>query len=122
MGDKSLQFITSIPWDVRGGSGCYVGTSTLAESLRRFGIDVELIRPNVITPFFTTTRLLFNESLRWRQFNGAATIGVDADRTGKQYTEGLDPDEVIRLGDKVLPDDQDPVLQRAFRWLSNAKS
>jgi glycosyltransferase involved in cell wall biosynthesis len=79
MGDKPLQFITSIPWDVRGGSGCYVGTSTLAESLRRFGIDVRLIKPNITTPFFITTRLLFNESLRWRHFDGAATIGVDAD-------------------------------------------
>jgi glycosyltransferase involved in cell wall biosynthesis len=79
MGDKPLQFITSIPWDVRGGSGCYVGTSTLVESLGRFGIDIELIRPSVTTPFFTTTRLLFNESLRWRRLDGAATIGVDAD-------------------------------------------
>ena len=56
-----------------------------------------------------------------RLSDGAAmwlTIGVDADRTGKQYMEGFDPDDVIRLGDKVLPDDQDPVLQGALRWLS----
>ncbi len=79
MGDNRLQFITAIPWDVRGGSGCYVGTSTLAESLRTRGIDVQLIKPGVTTPFFTTTRLLFNETLRWRHFDGAATIGVDAD-------------------------------------------
>jgi hypothetical protein len=46
------------------------------------------------------------------------TIGVDADRTGKQYMEGFDPDEVVRLGDKILPDDQDPILQAASRWLS----
>jgi C-terminal processing protease CtpA/Prc len=55
--------------------------------------------------------------------DGAAmwlTIGVDADRTGKQYMEGLDPDEVIRPGDRILPDDQDPVLQGAVRWLSRA--
>jgi carboxyl-terminal processing protease len=45
------------------------------------------------------------------------TIGVDADRTGRQYLEGFDPDEVIRLGDKILADDQDPVLQGALRWL-----
>lgn len=50
------------------------------------------------------------------------TIGVDADRTGKQYLAGLDPDEVIRLGEKILPDDQDPVLQGALRWLSRATS
>jgi carboxyl-terminal processing protease len=48
----------------------------------------------------------------------ALTVGVDADRTGKQYLEGFDPDEVIRSGDKILPDDQDPVLQSALRWLS----
>jgi glycosyltransferase involved in cell wall biosynthesis len=79
MGDHRLQFITAIPWDVRGGSGCYVGTSTLAESLRTRGIDVQLIKPTVKTPFFTTTRVLFNERLRWRHFDGAATVGVDAD-------------------------------------------
>lgn len=47
------------------------------------------------------------------------TVGVDADRTGKQYMEGFDPDEVIHLGDKILPDAQDPVLQGALRWLSS---
>jgi hypothetical protein len=48
------------------------------------------------------------------------TIGVDADRTGTQYMEGFDPDELIKLGDEVLPDDQDPVLQGALRSLSRA--
>ena len=48
------------------------------------------------------------------------TIGVDADRTGKQYMEGFDPDEGIRPSDKILPDDQDPVLQGACRWVSSA--
>ena len=79
MGDDRLQLITAIPWDVRRGSGCYVGTSTLVESLRRRGIDVQLIQPSITTPFFTTTRLLFNESLRWRRFDASATIGVDVD-------------------------------------------
>jgi len=53
--------------------------------------------------------------------DGAAmwlTIGVDADRTGKQYIDGFAPDEAIRGGDKALPDAQDPVLQAALRWLS----
>jgi carboxyl-terminal processing protease len=45
------------------------------------------------------------------------TIGVDADRSGKQYIEGFDPDEAIRGRDEVAPDDQDPVLQAALRWL-----
>jgi hypothetical protein len=46
------------------------------------------------------------------------TIGVQADRSGKQYLEGLAPDEVIPLGDKIVPDPQDPVLQEALKWLS----
>ena len=48
------------------------------------------------------------------------TIGVAADRKGRQYLEGLDPDEEIHLGNQVLPDDQDPVLQGALRWLNHA--
>ena len=76
---KDLQFITAIPWDVRKGSGCYVGTRTLAAALSRLGIGVEVIRPGITTPVYAATRLLFNESLRWRRFNSAATVGIDAD-------------------------------------------
>jgi hypothetical protein len=50
------------------------------------------------------------------------TIGVDADRTGKQYIDGFDPDEAIHGADKVVPDNQDPVLQGALRWLMSAPS
>src|SRR5579872_979988 len=74
-----LQFITAIPWDVRNGSGCYVGTRTLARALRGFGIRVDVIRPSIITPAYWATRILFNQGLRWRRFDGAATIGIDAD-------------------------------------------
>ena len=74
-----LQFITAVPWDVRRGSGCYVGTSTLVEALRQLGIDVVLVTPGIITPVYTATRLLFNETLRWRRFSGDATVGIDAD-------------------------------------------
>ncbi|HEY7339000.1 MAG TPA: glycosyltransferase family 4 protein [Bryobacteraceae bacterium] len=76
---ERLQFITAIPWTVRKGSGCYVGTRTLVEALRRLGIQIEVIAPKIATPVYTATRLLFNESLRWRRFEGAATIGIDAD-------------------------------------------
>jgi len=31
------------------------------------------------TPVYTATRILFNEALRWRNFEGEATIGIDAD-------------------------------------------
>ena len=53
--------------------------------------------------------------------DGAAmrlTIGVQADRTGKQYPDGLAPDEAISMGDEALPPSQDPVVQAALEWLS----
>lgn len=74
-----LQFITAVPWDVRRGSGCYVGTRTLVEALRQLGIDVRLVAPRIVTPIYTATRVLFNETLRWRHFTGDATVGIDAD-------------------------------------------
>lgn len=74
-----LQFITAIPLDVRRGSGCYVGTSTLVTALRQLGIDVAMVTPNLVTPTYTATRVLFNETLRWRRFEGDATVGIDAD-------------------------------------------
>lgn len=74
-----LQFITAIPWNVRKGSGCYVGTRTLAEALGRLGACVHVIAPKISILSCTATRVLFNESLRWRRFTGAVTIGIDAD-------------------------------------------
>jgi glycosyltransferase involved in cell wall biosynthesis len=74
-----LQFITAIPPDVRQGSGCYVGTRTLVDGLRGLGTSVEMVRPLIHLPIFTATRLLFNEALRWRDFDADATIGIDAD-------------------------------------------
>lgn len=38
------------------------------------------------------------------------TVGVQADRTGKQYLEGLDPDEVVTEGGAA-------VVQAALQWL-----
>src|SRR5205807_2614332 len=74
-----LQFITAIPSDVRRGSGCYVGTQTLVEGLRRLGNQVDVARPRIQLPVFTATRVLFNEALRWRHFDTDVTIGIDAD-------------------------------------------
>jgi hypothetical protein len=48
----------------------------------------------------------------------ALTVGVDADRNGKKYLNGLDPDEEIVAGNRILPDARDPVLQAALRWLA----
>lgn len=74
-----LQFITAIPQDVQRGSGCYVGTRTLVDALRQLGTNVTMVTPRVRTPVYTLTRVLFNETLRWRKFDGLATIGIDAD-------------------------------------------
>lgn len=76
---NTLSFITSIPFDVRRGSGCYVGTLTLAKALRQLGVNVEFVTPRIRMPVYTATRLLFNETLRRREFRGEATVGIDFD-------------------------------------------
>jgi glycosyltransferase involved in cell wall biosynthesis len=74
-----IGFITGIAQNVQQGSGCYVGTRNLIQGIRRLGSDVELITPQVHLPFWTATRVLFNETLRWRDLRADATIGIDAD-------------------------------------------
>jgi glycosyltransferase involved in cell wall biosynthesis len=49
------------------------------EGLQRLGMSVTIVAPRTITPVYTATRILFNETLRWRSFSGDATIGIDAD-------------------------------------------
>lgn len=49
------------------------------QALQQFGIDVRMITPQIRTPVYTATRVLFNETLRWKRFDGDATIGIDAD-------------------------------------------
>lgn len=48
------------------------------------------------------------------------TVGVQADRNGKQYTDGLAPDETLPRASAALPPAQDPVVQAALEWLSSA--
>ncbi len=74
-----LQFITAVPLNVQRGSGCYVGTHTLVEALRQLGISVSLTTPRIVTPVYAVTRILFNEMLRGRHFDGDATVGIDTD-------------------------------------------
>src|SRR5689334_20119345 len=74
-----LHFITAIPQNFRQGSGCYVGLRTLAEGLRRLRIEVAMIVPSIPIPVYAAGRVLFNEGLRWRRFDGNAIIGIDAD-------------------------------------------
>ncbi len=56
-----------------------MGTRTLVEAVRQLGIEVGLVAPRFVTPIYTATRVLFNETLRWRHFSGDATVGIDAD-------------------------------------------
>ena len=74
-----VHLITAIGQSVERGSGCYVATRTLARGMAAAGIDVDTVVPSFPTPIFLATRLLFNESLRVRRFDGDATIGIDAD-------------------------------------------
>lgn len=74
-----LHFITAIPQNVERGSGCYVGTWTLASALRALGVDIDILAPRVSMPAYLVERVLFNETMRWRRFDGDATIGIDAD-------------------------------------------
>ena len=48
-----LNFITAIPLNVRGGSGCYVGVRTLVEALRALGVEVSMVTPTLFTPSYT---------------------------------------------------------------------
>jgi glycosyltransferase involved in cell wall biosynthesis len=74
-----LNFITAIPLNVRGGSGCYIGVRTLVGAIRQLGVEVVMVTPTLFTPAYTVTRILFNETLRWHHFAGDAAIGADAD-------------------------------------------
>jgi len=47
------------------------------------------------------------------------TVGVDADRTGTQYTNGLDADETVKGPDQPVSTDRDPVVMHAVKWLSS---
>lgn len=76
---KRIGIITAVPWNVRGGSGCYVGTSTLIEAIQQLGISVGLVTPAASLPTYTATRVWFNESLRRRRFDYDVTIGIDVD-------------------------------------------
>jgi hypothetical protein len=48
-------------------------------ALRTFGMEIDVIAPRVSLPAYLPTRVLFNETLRWRRFDCEATIGIDAD-------------------------------------------
>ena len=74
-----LHFITAIPLMCGEEAGA---TSGRARWSKRFVSSASMSRWSLRacqTPVYTVTRILFNETLRWRQFAGEATIGIDAD-------------------------------------------
>lgn len=55
---------------------------------------MDIVAPRWILPVYAATRVVFNEGLRFRQFDGAATIGIDADGyalAGRGRREGRTP-------------------------------
>jgi C-terminal processing protease CtpA/Prc len=59
-----------------------------------------------------TTILLSDGAELW------LTIGVQADRYGKEYVNGFAPDEVLESAKHVMQPSSDPVVQAALSWLS----
>lgn len=75
-----FQFITAIPQNVQRGSGCFVGIETLTKGLRSLhNVEVGLTVPQVNVSPFTLKRVVFNESLRPKQFDGDYVVGFDLD-------------------------------------------
>lgn len=65
---------------MRRGSGTYAGIRGLRDALRDLGVEVELVAPQLHLPNYTLERIVFNESLRWRQAAPCdATVGFDLD-------------------------------------------
>jgi carboxyl-terminal processing protease len=46
------------------------------------------------------------------------TVGVDVDRDGKRYIDGLTPDESLPGTEVIISGEHDPVVQSALKWLS----
>jgi glycosyltransferase involved in cell wall biosynthesis len=75
-----IRFITSTPMNVFGGSGTFVGITTLANAIRALGVTVDLAVPKFNFPVYTIKRLLFNQSLRLQPSKRYdVTVGFDMD-------------------------------------------
>jgi glycosyltransferase involved in cell wall biosynthesis len=81
-----IRFITATPLNVIEGSGTYVGISSLARSLRKLGVIVEIVAPQRRFPIFTVHRLAFNQALRYRNA-GACDYSVGFDMDGYTIAE-----------------------------------
>ncbi len=78
------------------GSGTFVGIQTLCDALRNLGVDLELVTPQFRLPIYTLERIVFNESLQFRERGGFdATVGFDLDgyriagRSGQPHIAAL---------------------------------
>jgi glycosyltransferase involved in cell wall biosynthesis len=100
-----IAFITSTPLNAREGSGTFVGIQTLAGSLARLGVQVDIVAPHWRLPVLTANRLLFNAWLpfgRWNDYD--VIVGFDLDgyriagRTGRPHVaaiKGVIADELL---------------------------
>lgn len=75
-------FITSTPMNVERGSGTFVGIDTLTRSLRELGWTIDILTPQFHLPIYTAERILFNESLRFRQNLKELDLSVGFDLDG----------------------------------------
>ena len=74
-----IRFITSTPLEISRGSGTFVGITTLADSLRAQGAEVDFLTPSLQLPIYTLQRLIFNQSLRFRHLPPTdVTVGFDS--------------------------------------------
>jgi glycosyltransferase involved in cell wall biosynthesis len=75
-----LRFITATPLNAIQGSGTFVGIDLLANALRKMGVEVDVVSPQVRFPIYTVQRLAFNVMLGHRLFRPYdATVGFDMD-------------------------------------------
>jgi carboxyl-terminal processing protease len=92
---------------------------------RGTGSSGELIaiafRGQANTRFFGENTYGASTSTRGFKLSDGANIvlatGVDADRNGKVYPNGVEPDEKIPIGGKFLPANNDPVIHAALGWI-----
>ncbi len=78
--EVKIRFITATPLNITEGSGTFVGIDSLARSLRKLGVTVDVIAPRLRFPIYTAHRLAFNQAIRFRK--SAAydfTVGFDMD-------------------------------------------
>lgn len=54
--------------------------------------------------------------------NIVLTVGVGADKNGKIYMHGIEPDEVIPNGEKEFSANEDPVIHAALGWIGEKLS